>query len=185
MTRQLRDEPRVLDVACGPGDLTRFTANLLDDNAFAIGLDDSAFVIKRAARANRHPRAVYMRAEPAQLPFNDRTFDAVCCFAGLNRVPDPDAALSEMVRVLAPGGSIAVLASHGGETPFLRRALEFCARSGGTRTFDRNTVTAAMTSAGLTDIEQQLRGMSQFVTARRPESANQLDAWRVHRRAPR
>ena len=40
------------------------------------------------------------------LPFDDGTFDLVVSFTGLHCFPDPRRAISEMVRVLAPGGAI-------------------------------------------------------------------------------
>src|SRR5689334_17683880 len=66
----VRGEQQVLDVACGPGELTRFIADELSGNGFVIGLDDSVSMMERAVRNNSHIRAVYMLAEPLHLPFN-------------------------------------------------------------------------------------------------------------------
>jgi SAM-dependent methyltransferase len=181
----LRGEPRVLDVACGRGDLTRSIANRLCGNGFVIGLDDSASMMERAARINNHSRATYIRAEPGCLPFDDDTFDVVCCFAGLHRMRDPAGVLSEMVRVLAPDGFVAVVASCRREFPLLRRTLESAARICHAKLFDRTTITAALTTAGLTDVEQQCHGLSQFVTARQPRPVSPLDALRRRRETAR
>jgi hypothetical protein len=47
------------------------------------------------------------------------------------------------------------------------------------RVFDRSTVPAFFAAAGLVGIDQQLRGISQFVVARRPERVTEFGAWRA------
>ena len=53
----------------------------------------------------------YVRASATDLPFRDGSFDAVCCFAALYLIEDPLQAVAEIVRVLAPGGRVALLSS--------------------------------------------------------------------------
>jgi ubiquinone/menaquinone biosynthesis C-methylase UbiE len=160
---------RVLDVACGPGNFTGFFADQLSGDGFVIGLDNSVAMMERAVRDNSHPRAVYIRSDALSLPFNDCAFDVVCCFAALHLVSEPMGVLQEMVRVLAPGGRIALMTSYGRESFMTRKALEIGATVCGVRVFDRTTIPAFLTAAGLVDIEQQLRGISQFVAAYRPD----------------
>jgi SAM-dependent methyltransferase len=169
-------ERRVLDVACGRGELTSFIADKLDGDGLVIGLDNSLRMIERAVDDNTVPRAVYMRAEALSPPFDDGAFDAVCCFA-LHLVAEPIGVLGEMVRVLAPGGRIAVLTSYGRESVSVRKAVALGATICGVRVFDRTTIPAFFAAAGLTDIDQQLRGFSQFVTARRPDEGTALNRW--------
>jgi SAM-dependent methyltransferase len=168
----LGGDQRVLDVACGPGNFTGFFAGRLSGDGFVIGLDNSAAMLERAARDNSCARAVYMRADALSLPFSDGAFDVVCCFAALHLVPDPVGVLNEMVRVLSPGGRIAVMTTYGREFWPIRKGLELGAAVCGVRVFDRTAVPAFFAAAGLTDIDQQLRGISQFVMGRRP------DPWR-------
>jgi SAM-dependent methyltransferase len=175
---ELGGKQRVLDVACGPGNFTRFLAGKLGGDGFVIGLDDSTLMMERATADYSHPRAVYMRADALGLPFDDGMFDAVCCFGALHRVSEPVGVLREMVRVLAPQGRIAVLTSYGPESFLVRKALVLGATVCGVRVFDRTTVPAFFAAAGLIDIDQQLRGISQFITARRPEPEPALN----HRR---
>ncbi len=165
----LGGEQRVLDVACGPGNFTSFFADRLRGHGFVIGLDHSLPMLERAIRDNSGSRAVYMRADALSLPFNDRAFNVVCCFAALHLIPEPFAVLHEMVRVLSPGGRIAVMTTYGRESSVTRKGLELGAMICGVRVFDRTTMPAFFAAAGLVDIDQQLRGISQFVTARRPE----------------
>jgi SAM-dependent methyltransferase len=166
-------EKRVLVVACGPGNFTNYFADQLNGDGFVIGLDNSAAMLQCAIRDNSHPRAVYMRADTHSLDFDDGTFDAVCCIAALYLMPEPMTALGEMVRVLAPGGRIAVMTTYGRESALARKALELGAAICGVRVFDRTTIPAFFDAAGLIDIQQRLRGITQFVTARRAESGEE------------
>jgi arsenite methyltransferase len=95
----------VLDVGCGPGVIT---AGLAGVAGFAVGLDVSAPMLRRAATL-APPNLALVRGNAMRLPFRDATFDAVCSTAVLMLVPDPEAALAEMLRVLAPGGRLAVV----------------------------------------------------------------------------
>jgi SAM-dependent methyltransferase len=158
---------RVLDVACGTGEFTSLVADRLRGDGFVIGLDNSASAMERAVRENGCARAVYMLGDVLGLPFDDGAFDLVCCIAALHFVPEPIGVLREMVRVLSPGGRIAVMTTYGREGFASRKGLELSAIICGVRVFDRTTVPAFFAAAGLTDVEQQLRGISQLVIARR------------------
>jgi SAM-dependent methyltransferase len=170
---------RVLDVACGPGNFTSFFADQLAGDGFVIGLDNSVPMMARAVRDNSCARAVYMRGDALNLPFNDRVFDVVSCFAALHLVPEPLGVLNEMLRVLAPGGRIAVMTTYGRESVLVQKALELGATICGVRVFDRTTVPTFFAAAGLIDVEQQLRGISQFVVARRPQQITGSGRWRA------
>ena len=52
-----------------------------------------------------------IRGDATDLPFDDGSFDAVCCFAALHLFADPFAALDDMRRVLGDGGRIAIMTS--------------------------------------------------------------------------
>jgi SAM-dependent methyltransferase len=173
----LGGQQRVLDVACGPGNFTSFFADQLAGDGFVIGLDSSVPMMERAVRDNSCARAVYMRGNALDLPFNNRAFDAVSCFAALHMVPEPLKVLHEMVRVLSPGGRIAVLTTYGRESFVTQKALELGATICGVRVFDRTTLPTFFAAAGLVDINQELRGISQFVVARRPERTTEK-RWR-------
>ena len=170
---------RVLDVACGPGNFTSFFADQLSGDGFVIGLDNSVAMMERAVQDNSHARAVYMRSDALSLPFNNCAFDVVCCFAALHLVPEPMSMLHEMLRVLSPGGRIALMTSYGRESFLVRKAIELGATVCGVRVFDRTTIPAFLAAAGLTDIDQEVRGISQFVVARRPEQLTVGVPWRA------
>ncbi len=159
---------RLLDVACGPGNFTAPLADELPDGGLAIGFDISEPMLTRAVLDNSTARTCYVRGDARTLPFSDATFDAVCCFGALYLMPEPFRAAREMVRVLRPGGRIAVLTSYAPEAAPIRYALSTGARVIGLRMFDRQAFVDLFSSAGLVDIEQQIQRALQFVAAGKP-----------------
>ncbi|MBJ8347824.1 methyltransferase domain-containing protein [Antrihabitans sp. YC2-6] len=165
---RLRDDKKVLDVACGPGNFTKSLGAALSDQGIAIGFDISRPMLLQAARENRSGTAAYVRGDARNLPFDDGTFDAVCCYAALYLVPEPLTVVVELIRVLAPGGRIAIMTSYTREHPLISTPLTLGARTVGVRMFDRTTFTDIFADAGLTEIEQEIHGVAQFVTATKP-----------------
>ena len=159
---------RLLDVACGPGNFTRELAGQLPDGGLAVGFDISEPMLTRAVLDNSGPGTCYVRGDARMLPFDDETFDAVCCFGALYLMPEPFRVAREMVRVLRPGGRIAVLTSYAGQAPPLRYAIAAGARVIGLQMFDRRAFVDLFTSAGLIDVDQQAQRALQFVTAGKP-----------------
>jgi demethylmenaquinone methyltransferase/2-methoxy-6-polyprenyl-1,4-benzoquinol methylase len=91
---------RVLDLACGTGDLTRLAAA---SGAHVVGLDLVPRMIA-LARGRGGARAAFLAGDMLALPFPDAAFDLVTTGYGLRNVPDLDRALTEVRRVLRPGG---------------------------------------------------------------------------------
>jgi ubiquinone/menaquinone biosynthesis C-methylase UbiE len=92
---------RVLDVGCGTGDLTARLREELRAELVA-GCDFSAGMLEQAAARTRAVQ--WLQGDAARLPFRDGAFDAVVSTEAFHWFPDPDAALREFHRVLAPGG---------------------------------------------------------------------------------
>jgi ubiquinone/menaquinone biosynthesis C-methylase UbiE len=159
---------RLLDVACGPGNFTGPLAADLPDDGLAVGFDISAPMLTRAVLDNSGPRTCYVRGDARTLPFDDETFDAVCCFGALYLMPEPFRVAGEMVRVLRPGGRIAILTSYARETAAIRSVLTAGARMIGLRMFDLNDFVDLFSSAGLVDVEQETQRALQFVAAGKP-----------------
>jgi SAM-dependent methyltransferase len=162
---RLGGDMTVLDVACGPGNFTKFLSGKLGGDGIAVGFDISAPMLARAVRDNRGPRAAYVRGDARTLPYADATFDAVCCYAALYLVPEPFTVVGELVRVVKPGGRIALMTSYGGSFAPLRAAVTAGAAVSGIRMFEKTTFTDILRDAGFTDIDQDLRGVAQFVSA--------------------
>jgi SAM-dependent methyltransferase len=93
---------RVLDVCCGPGMLA---AGALQRGAEASGLDFSIEAVELARKLV--PSGRFERGDAQALPYPAASFDAALCGYGLVHLPEPAAALREMLRVLRPGGRAA------------------------------------------------------------------------------
>lgn len=89
----------VLDLCCGQGSMTRM---LRATGAHVAALDFSEVMLAAARRAA--PRAEFHKGDAQHLPFDAGRFDAVLCSLGLPHLPDQPKALSEIARVLHPGG---------------------------------------------------------------------------------
>ena len=92
---------RVLDVCSGPGMLAGGASKR---GADATGLDFSAQAVELARRLV--PKAHFKQGNAQSLPFPDAHFDSVLCGYGVMHLPDPGAALREMLRVLRSGGRV-------------------------------------------------------------------------------
>jgi SAM-dependent methyltransferase len=98
---------RVLDVACGTGILARDIAAQISSPGHVVGIDPGPGMV---AIARRLAPAIEWREGIAEsLPFPDQSFEAVVSQFGLMFFTDRRQALREMLRVMAPGGRLAVL----------------------------------------------------------------------------
>jgi len=94
----------LLDVGCGPGNITADLARRLAPGR-VIGVDSAADVIAAAQRD--HPDATFAVGDVYHLQFDDASWDIVHAHQLLQHVPDPVGALKQMRRVVKPGGIVA------------------------------------------------------------------------------
>jgi len=106
---EIKPDHRVLDAGCGTGDFLRILAPLLRSGS-AVGIDLSETMLSEARRRtdSSYPNLSFRMANVQELPFDDESFDRVMATQLLLHVPDPQLALAEIRRVLAPGGLISV-----------------------------------------------------------------------------
>ena len=106
----LRAGQRVLDVACGTGLVSFRIAEAIGGDGAVVGTDISGEMVEAARRIAEERgtgNARFERSDAEDLSFEGESFDAALCGLGLMYVPDPVKALSEMRRVLRPGGRAA------------------------------------------------------------------------------
>ena len=102
---------RVLDVAGGTGDLARLFARRVGGRGQVILTDVNAAMLEtgRDRLLNDGLVIPVVRCDGEQLPFASDHFDCVCIAFGLRNMTRKEAALTEMRRVLKPGGRVLVL----------------------------------------------------------------------------
>ncbi len=103
-TAVVRDGDRVLDAACGTGDLALEAERVGGD---VTGLDFSERMLERARR--KSSSVEWVRGDVLSLPFPDGAFDVATIGFGLRNVADMEAGVRELARVVRPGGRLAVL----------------------------------------------------------------------------
>ena len=103
---RLRSGQSVLDVACGTGVLTREVVSRVGPSGRVAAVDVNDGMLAVASR--QVPGVEFRQAPAEELPYPDRSFDAVVSQFGLMYFTDRQKALREMRRVLAPGGVMAV-----------------------------------------------------------------------------
>jgi 2-polyprenyl-6-hydroxyphenyl methylase / 3-demethylubiquinone-9 3-methyltransferase len=92
---------RVLDVGCGGGFLANFLAEARC-SVTAVDLSEESLQIAR--RHDRTGTVDYRKADATRLPFDGGSFDVACAMDFLEHVEDPGRVVSEVGRVLRPGG---------------------------------------------------------------------------------
>jgi SAM-dependent methyltransferase len=96
-----------LDVGCGTGSLTRLILETQQPSEI-ISIDPSQEFISHAQRSISDPTVKFMIGQAQSLELDSNSIDAVVSGLVLNFVPQPEAAISEMLRVTKPGGTIGI-----------------------------------------------------------------------------
>ncbi len=106
---------KMIDVGCGAG---RHTFEAFRRGADVVGFDQSApdlndideilQAMKKQGEAPAWAKGEVVKGDALDLPYGDNTFDCVIASEILEHVPQDDQAISELVRVLKPGGALAI-----------------------------------------------------------------------------
>jgi len=162
------DRGLVLDVACGPGTYGRRVASA---ERRVYGIDLSLGMLRQgrrlSAREGRHMH--FARAHVEQMPFPDRTFDAVICGGSLHLFPDTGRALREIARTARSGAPLAVVTFMPGPRGLLkyRWAQRRLRERRGFHVFEIPEMAAYLQQAGFTDYAPQTLGSLLVYSARR------------------
>lgn len=99
-----RSPTRVLEIAAGTGVVTRALACMLPDSVSIVATDLNQPMLDHASALGTKRAVEWCQVDAMQLPFQDRTFDAVVCQFGVMFFPEKSRAYSEVHRVLRSGG---------------------------------------------------------------------------------
>jgi ubiquinone/menaquinone biosynthesis C-methylase UbiE len=154
----------VLDVGCGEG---RHISEACRWECRGVGLDVSRKNAKDAWNLIDHQtrhheivgRADLMVVDAQHLPFRDASFDKIVCTEVLEHVPDDNQVIRELVRVLKPGGLIAVsIPNYWPEIFFWNISWRYWHSIGGhVRFYKPGEMEKTLTAAGLNIYAQRLR----------------------------
>ncbi|MEW9515860.1 class I SAM-dependent methyltransferase [Streptomyces tubercidicus] len=139
----LREGDRVLDAGCGTGRALPALRVAVGPRGTVLGADLTPEMLEAAVRAGRDRDAVLLLADVSRLPLPDAVLDAVFAAGLLSHLPDSAGGLTELARVVRPGGRLALfhpigraaLAARKGRTitpddlraePHLRPLLDSC-----------------------------------------------------------
>ncbi len=134
----------VADVGTGTGFVLQGLVNRV---ARLVGFDESAEMLA-IARQNLPTHVLLKEAEGQKLPSEDNQFDAVFANMYLHHAPDPSVAISEMVRILKPGGKLLISDLDSHDQEWMREAM--ADRWLG---FDRPDIAKWYEEAGLTAVD--------------------------------
>lgn len=96
---------RILDAGCGTGNLAQA---LVARGAVVTGVDVSPAMLRIAREKVQGDKATFIEADVTSLPFARESFDAAVCFTVLEFTQQPEEALSELWRVIKPGGRMVI-----------------------------------------------------------------------------
>jgi arsenite methyltransferase len=152
-----------LDVGSGPGSITAALARAAGPDGLALGVDISRPMLARAVRSEAGPHVGFLRADAQRLPLRDQTVDAAVSIAVLQLIPDPVATLSEIARVLRPGGRLAVMVPTVGRAAKLWNKLP----NVGAYPFGEDEIGDILEDHGFASVRTKNVGTVQWVRAKR------------------
>jgi len=152
---------RVLDVACGTGQLLDIFAEQADHPEL-VGVDLVPAMLD-VARRRLGRRATLLECDAARLPFDDAIFQLATCTSALHYFPDATAALQEIRRVISPCGNL-ILTDWCGDYFWMRilnRALPWTNHAHA-HTFSTNEIEQCLTLAGFKVISMTRKKIDWF-----------------------
>jgi ubiquinone/menaquinone biosynthesis C-methylase UbiE len=165
----------ILDVACGPGTLSR---QLASSTRTVYGVDISAGMLRQGlsrVRRDLTPNVHFARARVEALPFRDDQFDAAICGGALHLFADTVAALREIGRTMKAGATLAVTTFIAGTAGILRfpGVVEHIRQSHGFHVFELRELQAYISEAGFGGFEPEARGsLLMFSAVKRSPMSN-------------
>ena len=120
----IKENDKVLDLCCGTGKMIELECRAVGVNTVVIGLDFNKDMInegyKKLNQSLNNYKFNLIEGDAMNLPFEDNSFQCITIAFGLRNVPDKIKAISEMYRVLKPGGKVVCLELSKPEMPVLK-----------------------------------------------------------------
>lgn len=135
---------RILDIGSGAGQILGHLLTEANPRATIVAADLSSQMLRRARTRLKSTRPAFVTADVTALPFADQSFDCVTCGWVIEHLSDPRPGLSEIRRILRPGGSLLLLATEDTVAGALNSRTWKC------RTYNRAELRAACQECGLT-----------------------------------
>lgn len=121
----LKVNDKVLDLCCGTGQMINYACKKVGKDTEVIGLDFNQEMLNVGYRRLNQSIGAYkfklLRGDILELPFGDNSFDCVTIAFGIRNIKDKRKALSEIYRVLRPGGKLICLELSNPEMPFFKK----------------------------------------------------------------
>ncbi|MCQ2249509.1 MAG: bifunctional demethylmenaquinone methyltransferase/2-methoxy-6-polyprenyl-1,4-benzoquinol methylase UbiE [Bacteroidales bacterium] len=117
----------ILDIAAGTGDFSILEAKRTNATITAIDISQNMLniAIEKARKENLQDRITFMKADSLDMPFSDNSFDSVTVGFGVRNFVDIPKGLSEILRVLKPGGRLVVLELSEPPNPVVKACYSF------------------------------------------------------------
>lgn len=154
-----RGTERAIDVACGPATLARIFAPRV---RWIAGLDLTPAMLERARREAAERKLANfcaVRGNVLQMPFRDATFNLVVTSYSIHHLPNAVSAISEISRVLKPGGKFALLDMVVSEDAEIARAcneLEIVRDASHTRALPASEFEKLLAACSLRIVQQEI-----------------------------
>jgi demethylmenaquinone methyltransferase/2-methoxy-6-polyprenyl-1,4-benzoquinol methylase len=120
----LKPNQKVLDLCCGTGQMVEYECKAVGKESEVIGLDLTEGMLQVAYNKLSESLKDYkfrlIKGNAMELPFNNNSFDRITIAFGLRNIPDKEKSLSEIYRVLKPGGKAVCLELSKPQMPVLR-----------------------------------------------------------------
>ncbi|MBU3158349.1 bifunctional demethylmenaquinone methyltransferase/2-methoxy-6-polyprenyl-1,4-benzoquinol methylase UbiE [Clostridium frigoris] len=120
----IKENDRVLDLCCGTGKMVELECRAVGENTEVVGLDFNKEMLdvgyKNLNKSLTNYKFSLMQGDAMELPFEDSTFNCITIAFGLRNIPNKRKSISEMYRVLKPGGKVVCLELSKPEIPIFR-----------------------------------------------------------------
>lgn len=120
----LKAHDKVLDLCCGTGKMMELECLQVGKDTKVVGLDFNKEMLQVGKERLDHIIGRYkfdlVQGDAMALPFEENTFDCVTIAFGLRNIPDKEKAISEMYRVVRPGGKVVCLELSKPELPVFK-----------------------------------------------------------------